>query len=108
KKAAMQSIKNTWFGLAMDPKSGRVWWSAGGGDGLHTYTWADGKLTPGAFYPPPEKIVEEPKPAEPKPTEPKPAEPKKDPPSTGFRTGLHFDNATGALYSLTIIPKSGG
>src|SRR5262249_49491061 len=81
KKAAMQSTKNTWFGLAADAKSGRFWWSGGGGDSLHTFTWADGKPVPGADYPPPEKKPEEPKPAETKPGETKPAEPKKDPPS---------------------------
>src|SRR5256885_1613758 len=38
KKAASQSTRHTWFGLAMENSSGRLWWSGGGSSVLHNYT----------------------------------------------------------------------
>src|SRR5205823_2809882 len=43
-KAATQSTRHSWFGLAMEDSSGRIWWSGGGSSVLHNYTWKDGKL----------------------------------------------------------------
>ncbi len=90
KKAAAQSTRHTWFGLAMENSSGRLWWSGGGSSVLHIYTWKDGKLEAGSDFPPALK------PGEAAPT---------DVPPTGFRTGMCLDQESGALYSLTILPK---
>lgn len=90
KKVATQSTKHTWFGLAMEPGSGRLWWSGGGSAVWHNYTWKDGKLVAGSDFPLPLKPGE-------------PASP--DAPPVGFRTGMCFDQKSGELYSLTILPK---
>src|SRR6185295_3321746 len=90
KKAASQSTRHTWFGLAMENSSGKLWWSGGGSSVLHNYTWKDGKLAAGADFP-----------AALKPGEPAPP----DAPPTGFRTGMCVDQEAGVLYSLTILPK---
>lgn len=34
---AIETVRQSWFGLAVDQKAGKVWWSGGGGDGLHTF-----------------------------------------------------------------------
>jgi YVTN family beta-propeller protein len=31
------TVRESWFGLAWEPRGGRVWWSGGGGGILHTY-----------------------------------------------------------------------
>ncbi|MFO0911290.1 MAG: YncE family protein, partial [Isosphaeraceae bacterium] len=43
--AATETVRQSWFGLALDPKAGKIWWSGGGGDRLHTFDLKDGKLS---------------------------------------------------------------
>jgi YVTN family beta-propeller protein len=91
-KVSMQSVPQSWFGLAQDAPSGRIWW-AGGGDGLvHGFAWEDGKL---------ERRDSEPAPLRPQPAEAPAAAP------AGFRTGICWDEKAGVIYSLTILPKGG-
>ncbi|MGE3821791.1 MAG: hypothetical protein AB7I30_20450, partial [Isosphaeraceae bacterium] len=33
-----ESVRQSWFGLALDEPGGRVWWSGGGGDTIHAYS----------------------------------------------------------------------
>jgi YVTN family beta-propeller protein len=40
-----QSVRQSWFGLAISPEADRIWWSGGGGNMLHTFRLADGRLT---------------------------------------------------------------
>src|SRR5579871_194346 len=40
-----QEVPQSWFGLALDPEAGRIWWSGGGANMLHTFTLKDQKLT---------------------------------------------------------------
>ena len=89
-KVASQTAQHTWFGLAMENSSGRLWWSGGGSAVLHNYTWKDSKLAFDSDYPPA---------LQPGDTAPP------DSPPTGFRTGVFLDQETGVLYSLTILPK---
>ncbi len=93
KKTASQSTRHTWFGLAKENSSGRLWWSGGGSSVLHQYTWKDGKLEAGSDFPPALKPGEAAPP---------------DAPPTGFRTGMCLDQESGVLYSLTILPKGDG
>ena len=81
KKAASQSTRHTWFGLALEHSSGRLWWSGGGSSVLHNYTWKDGKLEAGSDFPPALKPGEAAPP---------------DAPPAGFRTGMCLDQETGA------------
>ena len=55
-----QTVRQSWFGLAVSPEQDRVWWSGGGAAMLHTYDLKDLKLTPTS-------------PAEPAPVRPKDA-----------------------------------
>jgi YVTN family beta-propeller protein len=40
-----QTVRESWFGLALSPKEDRVWWSGGGANMLHTFDLTDHKLT---------------------------------------------------------------
>ncbi|HVS37970.1 MAG TPA: alkaline phosphatase family protein [Gemmataceae bacterium] len=87
-----QTVRQSWFGLAVSPEQDRVWWSGGGAAMLHTYDLKDLKLTLTS-------------PAEPEPVKPKaddkPAEQDK-PKITSFRSGVFFDAKNQMLYSLDI------
>jgi YVTN family beta-propeller protein len=84
-----QTVRQSWFGLAMSPKEDRVWWAGGGAGTLHTFDLAGGKLTR---------------------TSPKEADPKelgKEERATqkqdvSFKSGVLFDAAAESLYSLDI------
>ena len=91
KKVAMQSPKQSWFGLAATPGRNRIWWSGGGDAVVHSYEWLDGKLESREDYPLVDKagIGNETSALE------------------GFRTGVCFDPKSDALYSLTILAKGG-
>src|SRR5262249_25138269 len=39
-----QTVRQSWFGLALDSARGTVTWSGGGAGMLHSFTLADGKL----------------------------------------------------------------
>ncbi len=40
-----QTVRQSWFGLAVTPEADRIWWSGGGGNMLHAYLLADHRLT---------------------------------------------------------------
>jgi YVTN family beta-propeller protein len=42
---AKQTVAESWFGLALDRRSGSVWWSGGGGKVLHRFTLDGPRLT---------------------------------------------------------------
>jgi YVTN family beta-propeller protein len=93
KKVATESVTQSWFGLAADAASSRLWWSGGGDAVVRLFTFQNGKLEPRDTYPPRGK-----------PSEDKGAV---DNTITGFRTGVYFDDKTNTLLSLTILPKGG-
>jgi YVTN family beta-propeller protein len=37
KAVAVATVRQSWYGLAVDPQEERVWWSGGGGDRLHLF-----------------------------------------------------------------------
>jgi YVTN family beta-propeller protein len=81
---AKQKVTESWFGLAVDEKTGQVWWSGGGSDRVHGFALKGHSLevlnNPDAF---PKSKVEEPVP---------------------FRSGLALDARAGVrtLYSLDV------
>ena len=85
---AKETARQSWYGLALDPAAGKVWWSGGGENGLHTFTLTgDGftrtsKPDPGVLGAELDKLLTKPK------------------AGTGFRSGLAF--AAGTLYTLDI------
>ena len=100
--------RDTWFGLALDEKSGNLWWSGGGGGTVHRYHLAGnsfegiqpallGLTTPPA---PPQQPAAQPAPASAPPA--KPATPPAPAPQPDFITGVYHDPATATLYALTI------
>ncbi len=90
-----QTVRQSWFGLAVSPEQDRVWWSGGGAAMLHTYDLKDLKLTRTS-------------PAEPEPVKAKDAadapKPKADEPpkNSPFRSGVFLDAKGRTLYSLDI------
>jgi hypothetical protein len=38
------TVRQSWFGLALAPASGNIWWSGGGAGMLHSFALADSKL----------------------------------------------------------------
>src|SRR5262249_46969028 len=40
-----QTVRQSWFGLALAPEGNRLWWSGGGAGMLHTFDFQGGKLT---------------------------------------------------------------
>jgi len=77
-------VRQSWFGLQFDPKANTGWWSGGGANVLHPFTWKDGKLTRTG-------------PAEPVGrTRPDPAK------MPAFKSGLKLDHKNQILYSLDI------
>ena len=89
KKAAVETVPQSWFGLTTDSRRERFWWSGGGEGSLLHFAWTEGK-----FQRLPSPVTRPPADSEAAST----ARP-------GFRTGLHFDEKTGVLYSLMILPK---
>jgi YVTN family beta-propeller protein len=90
KVLAQQTVRQSWYGLALSADGTRAWWSGGGGDMLHTYDLKDDKLvrTSPDEPPPPRRGGggDDEAPAKP----------------TGFRSGLLLDSKNGLLYSLDI------
>lgn len=82
-----QTVKQSWFGLAMTPDGKRLWWSGGGAGILHNYELNHGKLKRiGAEeLPPPTKNNKS-----------------KTPKKKSFKSGLLLDNGTRTLYTLDI------
>src|SRR5438105_2479198 len=44
--ADRQTVRESWFGLALAPQADRLWWSGGGSGRLHTFDLKNGKLIP--------------------------------------------------------------
>ncbi len=81
----------SWFGVAVDAKAERIWWSGGGENSIHSFSISATELKAGPGH----------KPA-------KPAEGEKATEPEGFRTGLCLDTSNKpTLYSLTILAKGG-
>jgi len=85
KIVAKQTVKQSWFGLAMSPAGDQVWWSGGGLDRLHAFKLDGKSLTPvGAEGPNPTDIKT------------------KMATKGHFRSGIAYDEARKLLYSLDI------
>jgi YVTN family beta-propeller protein len=85
-RGATETVRQSWFGLAIAPGEGKLWWSGGGGNMLHVYDLKDGKLARTG-------------PAE------QPAQPRdgnRDPKDQHFKSGLLLDAQRNVLYSLDI------
>jgi YVTN family beta-propeller protein len=92
KVVATETVRQSWFGLAVDEAGGRVWWSGGGGNRLHTFT-LDGKAL---------ARTSEPEPA-PQPREKGKAKARaKSEGPRHFLSGLALDRRRKALYTLDI------
>ena len=92
-RVTKQTAKQSWFGLAVDSRDHRIWWSGGGASLLHGYQWQDGQLNARDSFPIPVAKGES---------------AAADAPPEGFRTGLTLDAKQGHLYSLTILAKGKG
>src|SRR5262249_36828332 len=90
KVVATETVRQSWFGLAVDRAEAKIWWAGGGFGRLHTFDLADGKF------------VRTSKP-EPEPKKEAPAR-KKDEPTApvAFKSGVCLDESNGLLYSLDI------
>jgi YVTN family beta-propeller protein len=49
--ADRQTLRESWFGLALAPRGDRLWWSGGGTGRLNTFDIKNGKLIPGPPVP---------------------------------------------------------
>jgi YVTN family beta-propeller protein len=113
-KGAVHTVRQSWFGLAVDEATGRLWWSGGGEGIIHVVRWREGQLVAEAPLVP--QLVDAAPPEEGKaqpagPTRPPGAAGKSgkaaDAPRLGFQTGMCLDPAGGTLFALTILPKGG-
>lgn len=84
KVVASESVRQSWFGLAHDSSSERLWWSGGGGDTIHAFERNGQSL----------RRLGEP--------EPKPAAKTKAISRGHFRSGIVFDATRNGLFSLDI------
>jgi YVTN family beta-propeller protein len=108
------SVRQSWYGLAIDKAESRLWWSGGGYEKLHTFDLKDGQLTRnGPPEPEPKKerggrknaAKETPKKdddAKDEETPKKEPVPKKEPSPKRFPSGLCLDESRGILCSLSI------
>ncbi len=102
-----ETVRQSWFGLAMDPEAGKVWWSGGGGDRIHAFDLKGHELTRDqslghARRAPPKNEL--PKDANQGKVDVnvKPEAPMPRPDPNKFKAGLAFDPASRTLYSLDI------
>lgn len=116
-KADVGSVRQSWFGLASDSKSGRIWWSGGGASMLNEFRLKDGKLeailTDVMVEAAKKQAAESAKKEAPAAAKPAPAAAAKpafarDQAVDGFKTGVFHDPAGEALYSLTILARGTG
>ncbi len=84
-----ETVRQSWFGLALDRETGKVWWSGGGGNRIHSFDLKGHELTRTTPSDLPADLPKD-----------KPAPPRPDPDK--FKTGLTFDPASKTLYSLDI------
>ena len=101
-----ETVRQSWFGLALDPEAGKVWWSGGGGDRLHGFDLKGHELTRTT---PSDMPVEIRKDEAPKDANQgkidvnvKPEAPLPRPDPNRFKAGLAYDPASKILYSLDI------
>ena len=84
---AKANVHQSWFGLAVDEKAGKVWWSGGGSDLVHAYDLkAEGLIRTSEAEPTAVAAKAKAKAARPK----------------HFRSGLTLDAAGKTLYSLDV------
>ena len=101
-----ETVRQSWFGLALDPETGKVWWSGGGSDRLHAFDLKGHELTRTTPSDLPVEIRKDQAPKDANQgkidvnVKPEAPQPKPDP--NRFKTGLAFDAATRTLYSLDI------
>ena len=96
-----ETVRQSWFGLATDFERGKVWWSGGGGVGLHGLDLRGADLTrttPSDMTKAAPKARSETRTETTKQIEPEAPRPA---PST-FKAGLAFDPASKVLHSLDI------
>ena len=80
-KTATQTVRQSWFGLALAPGEEKIWWSGGGGALLHPFSLKAGKLErTDAGDPSPDSKDKSPK--------------------QNFRSGVTLDAKRNRLYSL--------
>jgi YVTN family beta-propeller protein len=91
KVVSSETVRQSWYGLALDRAEDKVWWSGGGTMRLHTFDLKDGKLTRTSPLDP-----------EPKKETPVAKKEAKEAPPKPFPSGLCLDEARGLLYSLSI------
>jgi YVTN family beta-propeller protein len=80
-----QTVRQSWFGLALAPAEDKIWWSGGGANGLHTFRLQDHKLartTSAAQMPRPDRAASS--------------------NAHAFKSGLALDHKGQVLYSLDI------
>jgi YVTN family beta-propeller protein len=82
KVVAAESVRQSWYGVAMDAKESRVSWSGGGANMVHVYRLEGDSLT--------------------RTGEPEPSSVGAKANRTHFRSGLALDPRTSTLYSLDI------
>jgi YVTN family beta-propeller protein len=86
--ADRQTVRESWFGLALAPRSDRLWWSGGGTGRLHSFDLKNGKLSPGLPLPNPSQMS----------TKEQEEFRKQD----HFKSGLALDARSQTLYTLDI------
>jgi YVTN family beta-propeller protein len=92
-----ETVRQSWYGLAVDRRGGRVWWSGGGGDRLHAFR-LDGRSLTRTSEPEPQ-----PEPARSRTKGKAEAKPKvKMEGPRHFRSGLALSPDGATLYSLDI------
>jgi YVTN family beta-propeller protein len=79
-----ETVRQSWFGLALTTDQDKLWWSGGGGAALHAFNFKDGKLARADAGDPTAAIARD------------GANKKK------FRSGLALDAKRNVLYSLDI------
>ncbi len=83
KVVSRQEVQQSWFGLAMAEGEGRIWWSGGGADVLHTFELKDLRLTRTSGAEPARQRVRGAAPQH-------------------FRGGIALDSGRKVLYSLDV------
>ncbi len=83
-KGSTQTVRQSWFGLALAPGEDKLWWSGGGGAALHALALKDGQL------------------ARADAGDPTAAPAKDDSKKKNFRSGLALDTRRNRLYSLDV------
>ncbi len=99
-----ETVRQSWFGLALDADRGNVWWSGGGGDRIHSFDFKEKSLTltsPTDIEPPaaPEAVARK---AEAKTKDAAKAKRAPRPDEGHFKAGLAYDATRKRLYSLDI------